>query len=87
MPRKIQLRPSQVAVLAVMQARFPYGCTDEQLTEAYEQCFNGGFVRIRLAPSGVRSRRAELERAGFVRSMAYKRRLKTGGLGRVRRAM
>ncbi len=77
--RPEQLRHSQEVVLRAFRIRGEDGATDEEAEKEVSA------LGIRCTPSGVRTRRCEIQRAGLVEYTEEKRKLDTGGHGRVHR--
>lgn len=74
----VQLKPNQTAVMLVMRI-LGRPVLDEELIAEYQRMFKA-LGLPQQSPSGLRSRRSELERAGrLVRD--EKKRMSTGGLG------
>lgn len=75
-----RIRKRQRAVLLILKAAGP--STDEQIALRYalvETSEAGHFPP--QSPSGLRTRRSELHRAGYVKDAGEKRKLKSGRLG------
>lgn len=73
------LRESQRDVLFMFQNTGTFGgYTDEELIARYPGAVRGGFYLKKQSDQGIRSRRSELVRAGFVRDSGIKRKISTG---------
>jgi hypothetical protein len=77
------IRASQQAVLNVMRKRPAYGYTDEELVAEYNKLQARSLRYPFQSESGIRTRRKELERMGFVEYSGDKRVLTSGRLARV----
>ena len=74
-----KITEKQEAVLGLIRGRGPF--TDEELSVAYDQGVPFGLPR--QSPSGLRTRRSELERRGLVRWTGEHRKLASGRMARV----
>lgn len=77
------LREKQYAVLKVLRKRPAYGYTDEELVDAYEAMEDATVSYPHQSPSGIRTRRSELVRLGFVEFSGERRLLCSGRQARV----